>query len=553
MVSFPQEPMLSRIQKIAETAKENGQSITYETIFLDGITAPPLTSEFADVEIWLRLSVEDTPITYSKISDSRFIVTRNLPERPKSGTLSGKITDTFGTPLVGATVWFRDIEKGVATGMNGDYSITLAAGVYAAEIRFLGFEPQRVEQIEIGKGQTTRLHVAMKESPITLTETEIIRKLPESAIIGALQAQRNTPYIGAVLSREEINRSMANSVRDALKLIPGTEIDESGQIIIRGAGGRWNEILLNGISVPNYASAHKLFSLDLLPLSIVDNIRILKSATPDIPVGFGNAIAQIITKDIPEQNFVHIKTEHRFNTQSAFQNQRTRKRGKWDFIGLDDGSREITATLPPSHFRIHDQKTPLSQQYSATIGKTFAALNRKDRYGLIFSLSYGNTQQQSFVYHTERSRWKNVGSYTGNHAHSRNFGHIYGYQTAIGGMLNAGWQRNKNRVAFRNVFSRSLENNLSEISQHLEDIPSSENNLSVQFFNYPTFSSLIQNKLDGQHGVKNGLLKWYVSHTLVERERKDAAFSELYKPMRDDSLIYFLHRNPTLRAVYPAS
>ncbi|HBC38946.1 MAG TPA: hypothetical protein DC016_08720, partial [Porphyromonadaceae bacterium] len=39
----------------------------------------------------------------------------------------------------------------------------------------------------------------------------------------------------------------------------------------------------------------------------------------------------------------------------------------------------------------------------------------------------------------------------------------------------------------------------------------------------------------------------------VQRERKDAAFSEMYKPLRDDSLLYFLHNNPQLRNTYPAS
>ena len=59
--------------------------------------------------------------------------------------------------------------------------------------------------------------------------------------------------------------------------------------------------------------------------------------------------------------------------------------------------------------------------------------------------------------------------------------------------------------------------------------------------------------MDGQHIIGNISVKWNASHTFVQRERKDAAFSEMYKPLRDDSLLYFLHNNPQLRDVYPAS
>ncbi len=552
-VSFPQEPMLSRIQKIAEWAQKNAQSITYETRFLEGVTARAFTSASVDVEDWLRMSVEDTPLAYRKINRSRFVVFRSIDTPAASGTLAGKITDAFGTPLAGATVWLSAIGKGTATGMNGDYALTLAAGIYAAEIRFLGFEPMRVEQIEIGNGQTTRLDAALQETKIALHEIEIGRKLPENVIAGALRAQRNTPYISTVLSNQEINRSAANSVRDALKLVSGMEVTENDGLIVRGAGGRWNAVLLDGTPLPNYDPSHKLFSFDLLPLAAVDNIRLLQSATPDIPATFGNAATEIITKDIPEQNFVQLTAEASIHAQSTFHDQRTRRRGRLDFIGFDDGSRETATAFPPEHFGIRDQKTPPSQRYVATIGRAYTADNQKNRFGLIFSVSYGNTQRQTAVHHTVRGRWKNMDTYTGSYGQTRNSGHIYGYQTTMGGMLNAGWQRGKNRVSFRNVFSRNFENNLTEIAQHLEDIDYNEQNISHQFFNYPTFSSLIQNKLEGQHGAKNTLLRWNVSHTFVRRERKDAAFSEVYKPMRDDSLVYFLHHNPALKTLYPAS
>ncbi|MDD4395234.1 MAG: TonB-dependent receptor [Bacteroidales bacterium] len=548
--------MLSRIERIAEVAKETGKSITYESQFLTDISVSPLKTRSADIETWLHLSLKDTPLTYRKINATRFVIVRRTEEKPADGNLAGKITDTFGVPIAGATIEVKNAQKGTMTGMKGDYALQLSVGVFDIEIRFLGYEPIEIKSVKIATKQTTRLDVALKETNVSLNEIVVTQTLPESTIIGALRAQRNTPYVSAVLAAQEIERSAANNVRDALQLIPGIVTTENNGIIVRGAGGRWNEIAIDGIPISNYDLAYNIFSFDLLPVSLVDNIRLLKSATPDIPTSFGSAMTDIVTKDIPERNFVQLKAELQLNQQSTFQNQRTRKRGKWDFIGLDDHSREIpenATEIPAEHFRIYDRKTPPSQQYSVTIGRTRTLSDNGNRFGLLFSLSYQNTQRQSIIEHTQRGRWKSIGQYTGNMSESRNAGNTYGYNTVTGGILNAGWQFDKNRISLRNIFTRSFENDLTEISQHLEDIPDNDKNLSRQFFNYPTFSTLLQNKLDVQHVIGNTSVKWNASHTLVNRERKDAAFSEMYKPLRDDSLLYFLHNNPQLRDTYPAS
>lgn len=555
-ISFPNETMLSRITNIAETAKKNGKSITYESRFLEGITAYPLKTTSTDIETWLRLSLEKTPLTYRKINSSRFVVVRRSDERRPVGNLSGKITDKYGIPLAGATVWVQNVQKGTMTGLNGDYSLSLSSGSFDVEIRFLGYEPIQVKSVEIGTKRITRLDAALKEANVSLNEIVVTQIPPENIIIGALRAQRNTPYVSAILASQEIERSAAGTVREALHLVPGIAVSENNGIIIRGTGGRWNEIALDGIPLPNYDPSYSIFSFDLLPISLVGNIRLLKSATPDISMNFSSTITDIVTKDIPEQNFIQLKTEFQLNQQSSFQNQRARMRGKWDFIGLDDRSREMPESdtnIPAEHFRIYDHKTPPSQQYSVTIGRAHSLTDKGNRWGILFSFSYRNTQQQSVIEHTQRGRWKSIGQYTGNMSESRNSGYTYGYNMVIGGMLNAGWQFNKNRISLRNIFTRSFENDLTEISQHLEDIPDNDKNLSRQFFNYPTFSTLLQNKLDGQHIIGNTSVKWNASHALVNRELKDAAFSEMYKPLRDDSLLYFLHHNPQLRETFPAS
>ncbi|WP_298648723.1 TonB-dependent receptor [uncultured Proteiniphilum sp.] len=570
-ISFPKEPMLLRMEKIAGAGKENGQFVTYESRFLEGITASAFTSESVDVEDWIRYSLENTPLTYRKVNANRFVIVRRSAETPATGYLAGKITDGFGIALPGATVQVQALQKGTMTGMNGDYSLVLPPGSYAIQIGFMGYEPVRIQHTEVKENRTTRLDIALKETDIRLDEVVVTYTQPESTIAGALRAQRNTPYISSVLGSQQINRSAGTTVQDAMTLLPGISFDENHSQIIRGTGGRWNEILLDGIPLPNYDPSYKIFSFDLIPVALVDNIRLLKSSTPDIPVGFAGGITEIITKDIPEQNYVELKASYQFNTLSTFKTLRGRRKGNFDFIGFDDHSREMpepllsvipgkpermpenTTLFPAGHFAISDGKSFPPQHYNITIGRTHTLRETGDRLGFVLSLSYQNSSQQSVINHTQRGRWDYLGGYTGNSNGERNRGYTYYYNTVTGGVLNAGWQFGKNRLSIRNVFTRSFDNNLTEITTHLEDISGSGSNLTSQFFNYPTFSDLYQNKLEGQHMVGGILLRWNMSHTFVQRERKDAAFSEMYKPLKDDSLLYFLHQHPELRAIYPAS
>lgn len=570
-ISFPQEPMLLRMEKIANAGKENGQFVTYESRFLEGITAPAFTSESADVEEWIRRSLENTPLSYRKVNANRFVIVRRPVEKPATGYLSGKITDGFGVALPGATVRVQALQRGTITGMNGDYSLALPPGSYLVQVGFMGYEPVQIQHTEVGENRTTRLDIVLKENDIRLDEVVVTYTQPESTLAGALRAQRNTPYISSVLGSQQINRSAGTTVQDAMALLPGISFDENYSQIIRGTGGRWNEILLDGIPLPNYDPSYKIFSFDLIPVALVDNIRLLKSSTPDIPVGFAGGITEIITKDIPEQNYVQLKASYEFNTLNTFKTFRGRRKGNFDFIGLDDHSREVpepllsvvsgnpgrmpgnTTLFPAEHFRISEGRSLPSQHYNVAIGRTRALKKTGDRLGFVLSLSYQNRSQQSVINHTQRGRWNYIGGYTGNFNSERNKGHTYYYNTVTGGMLNAGWQFGKNRISIRNVFTRSFDNDLTEVTARLEDISGVESNLSYQFFNYPTFSDLYQSKLEGQHLVSGVLLGWNMSHTFVQRERKDAAFSEMYKPLKDDSLLYFLHQHPELRAVYPAS
>ena len=51
-------------------------------------------------------------------------------------------------------------------------------------------------------------------------------------------------------------------------------------------------------------SNRNAFALDLIPTAVLDNITVVKTATPDLPGNFAGGIVQINTKDFPANDFL---------------------------------------------------------------------------------------------------------------------------------------------------------------------------------------------------------------------------------------------------------
>src|ERR1700756_340025 len=61
----------------------------------------------------------------------------------------GEIKDSYGTPLVFASVWITEAGKGTATNQTGFFQINLLPGTYKFTIRQLGYVPL-TETITVG-------------------------------------------------------------------------------------------------------------------------------------------------------------------------------------------------------------------------------------------------------------------------------------------------------------------------------------------------------------------------------------------------------------------
>ena len=162
-------------------------------------------------------------------------------------SLSGKITDQNNLPMVGATVFLPELNKGTATNQNGEYILTdLPNGKVKIEFSFLGFSND-IKTVFLNDSQI-ELNISLIETPI---ETE------EIVISGGYNSTEhdNAVKIDILKLNQPINLSTPNFM-EILTKVPGVDMISKGsgvsKPVIRGLGMDNILTLNNGVRNENY-------------------------------------------------------------------------------------------------------------------------------------------------------------------------------------------------------------------------------------------------------------------------------------------------------------
>lgn len=190
----------------------------------------------------------------------------------KRTTLTGRITDEAGEPLVGASVVLEGTTKGAMTDAEGRFSLDIDESERNGTlvVSFVGFEQMRVPLA----GRTT-VEVTMKENAA----------LQEVIVVG-YGTQKKSDITGSVasVSRERLDQLPNNNILQALQgAMPGLQINTNAggaegnnqSILIRGRGSitASNSPLIIVDGIPYEGGISELVPTD------IESIEILKDAS----------------------------------------------------------------------------------------------------------------------------------------------------------------------------------------------------------------------------------------------------------------------------------
>lgn len=440
-----------------------------------------------------------------------------------TGKIVGKIIDQKNSEtLIGATVSIEGTTKGVATDVEGRYSLNgIAPGRYTILVRYIGYQTKSISDIEVKANAATPLDVALAPSVSTALNEVVIKATYRQESVTALYAlQKNSVSISDGISSEVIRRSPDRNTADVLKRVSGATVQDNKFVVIRGLSDRYNSALLDGAALPSTEPNRKAFSFDIVPSNLVENLTITKTATPDQPSDFAGGLIHIFTKDLPDQNFVSFGIGGGYNTASTFKDFLSGPRNATDYLGFDNGDRQLANGFSsfnsivnglttdrnirllrslPSDYNIYKNTALPTQNYQFTIGKV-KDLKSGNRFGAILALTYRNSQ-------TIGSDIKR--DYYDNHYSDD----IYKFSTNIGALLNVGYTFGKNKITFKNVYNRIFDD------QFLYRTGSNTGSgVDLKYYAFDLLQkALLKSTLEGNHplGDKGAKINWEVSYANV--------------------------------------
>jgi len=242
------------------------------------------------------------------------------------GKITGKIiNEKTGDPIVGAVITIKngEVRKTTTSDYNGIYSISdLQEGIYSINISHLSFGKKQLEDIKITKKEVTTQDITMQESKgKNLDEVVVTTKgagrIKES-VTALLVQQKNAASVSDGISAEAIKRTPDKTTSDIMKRVSGASIQDDRFVIIRGLNDRYNAAFINGAPLPSSESDKKAFAFDVFPANMLDNLIIVKTATPDMNADFAGGTIYINTKDIPAKDFQSISFGAGYNTVTTF-------------------------------------------------------------------------------------------------------------------------------------------------------------------------------------------------------------------------------------------
>ncbi|GEM_PF-3744425 len=216
------------------------------------------------------------------------IISYSYPQE-NTAVLEGFIYDRFtGQPLPRANLVFNEGEFGAAAGDDGYYRIELPFGVYTITVRFVGYEPVRVE-LFLPPDSTRRQDIYMIESSVVLEGVTVTARAHR--IDPEPYAVTRSINVGEI---ERLSGVIADPQR-AIQTLTGVASNNelSAEFFIRGGNPDENLILLDNIPLvdPYYFTHDPRTSISFLNTSIIDRAQLIQG---NYPIRYGHGLTSVL-------------------------------------------------------------------------------------------------------------------------------------------------------------------------------------------------------------------------------------------------------------------
>ncbi len=316
-------------------------------------------------------------------------------------------------PLIEAQV--RVVKGGaktVRTDVDGRYALPLPPGEYDVRAFYELHRPRRVAGITVRQGECTVVDLPLAADTSAVEEVIVEARADARREAAVLAERKKAVPVSDAVSAQEISRTPDSSAADAVKRVVSATVVDGKRVFLRGLGGRYSAVLLNGVPLPSPDADEHNVPLDLFPTALLANLTVVKTYTPDLPGGFSGGALQIGTTPYPTSFEAKLKLTGAGDSVATLRDVPTYRGGSFDFLGFDDGGRSLPGSVPTSKRVLLGELSPEEMErvgesfdnnwarrtttsypnlgVTATIGDTRVIANRTA--GYVATLGYGVKQ-----------------------------------------------------------------------------------------------------------------------------------------------------------------
>ena len=419
-----------------QISQQTGYDFFYDAEIFDHAPRITINVVNAPLEQVLERCFEKLPFAYTV--KNRIVTIRRIgPEDPvdekKTGRLSqtatvrGRVLDgNTGQPLAGISISVKNTKNSTSTDGNGNFSIAISGQNAVLAFTSLGYQRKELTVTAQQSDLTVRLQpltTALEEVEVTVQARK--RANTEASV---LEERRKASIVQDAISAQLIERTGSITTTQALQRVTGVTITDDKYVAVRGLGDRSVIGQLNGVRLASSDPDRSAIPLDLVPASLLDNITVYKTVTPDKPADAASGIVELKTKSVPDKMTFEVIAQTGFNSNigvggkyNSFWNSDigvlgtaiNKKDLSKDFLNLSkqypNGLSSIQQLIASSNYspevrqevnRINGimqgfdpvltsqtKKAPLNQLYSATFGNSYTLFD-KHKLGVILGGNY---------------------------------------------------------------------------------------------------------------------------------------------------------------------
>ncbi len=426
--NFPGQTLPERISVLMKNSK---QSISFDVQQLRNIKVSALNAKEMTIAQILTASLQSTGFTY-RLANNVYVIIKqeqvtaqpNLQVKPKVEVKGNVIDKQDKTTLIGVYVKIKGTQSGTVTDADGKFNLSVAEGS-VLEFSYLGYIKSEYRVTASGSGIT----IALEPDSKTLGEVVVMARRKVNTESAVLMDRQKSTTVQDAISAAQISKTGSITTTQALQKVSGVTITDDKYVAVRGLGDRSVIGQLNGVRLASSDPDRSTIPLDLVPASLLDNITVYKTATPDKPADASSGIVELKTKSVPDQMTLEITAQTGFNTNigiggkynsfwnsdmgafgekindknltSDFKNLATQyPKGLSDIqtlIANSSYSNESKAEVNRINTIMHSfdpvmttryKRAPLNQLYSATFGNTYKLFGGKHNLGVILGGNY---------------------------------------------------------------------------------------------------------------------------------------------------------------------